>query len=248
MNKHVKPIVMSAMVLTLGLSLTACGQGRTVKEETVRMKNDVNRIGTRSTMPYNTGRIADNRNYVDGTGIGVTDNTTGMTNNRMGTNTDGLGMTNRGTTTDGLGMTNRGTTDGLGMTNRGTTTDGLGMKSNDVNRVGVNYHKEAKQLADRARLVSGVKKATVVVNNKDAIVGIDVNNVGKKATIEKQVHAALKNQYPHYNIHVTSDPNLHKRINTMNVNMGSAHPVKTLANDVAIMIRDIGAAVTRPLR
>nr|WP_262985695.1 YhcN/YlaJ family sporulation lipoprotein [Paenibacillus sp. PL91] len=108
--------------------------------------------------------------------------------------------------------------------------------------------KGAGQLENRAEMVNGVEEATVIVNNKDAIVGIDVDNTGKKAIIEKQVYAALKGQYPAYNIHVTSDQNMHQKIKSMNVNLTNGHPIKTLANDVSTMIRDISNAVTAPLR
>nr|WP_243864731.1 YhcN/YlaJ family sporulation lipoprotein [Paenibacillus castaneae] len=126
------------------------------------------------------------------------------------------------------------------------TNNRSNITNNKMNAAGTGQ--EAKQLVNRAELVSGVKKATVVVNNNDAIVGIDVDNTGKKAIIEKQVHSALKTQYPQYNIHVTSDPNLHERIRSIDGTHSMEHPVKTLGSDVTLLIRDIGNAVTRPFR
>ena len=177
MKKQLKPVFASFMVLAFGFSLAACGQDHTVKQNTIRVKNDMNRIGER-IIPGDNGTAARNINKMD-------------------------------------------------------TTNPL---------------KGANQLKNRAELVNGVNKATVVVHKNDAIVGIDVDNPVKKAIIEKQVYAALKGQFPAYNIHVTSDPDMHQKIKSMNVNLTNGHPIKTLANDVALMIRDIGNAISAPVR
>ncbi|HTG68287.1 MAG TPA: YhcN/YlaJ family sporulation lipoprotein [Candidatus Udaeobacter sp.] len=185
MRKQIKPVVVSLMVLALGLSMTACGQGYTSKDNAVRVKN---RIQSKS-MPYRNN---------------VTDNRVNKFDNRM---------------------------------------DTLNYRGNLANPSRI-----AKQLANRADKVPGVSKATVVIHKNDAIVGIDVDNTGKKAIIEKQVYAALMGQYPEYNIHVTSDGHIHQKIRSLNVSMTNGHPLKTLANDVAIIIRNIGKTVTAPLR
>lgn len=185
MHKQIKPVVVSLMVVVLGLSMSACGQGYTAKENAVRVKN---RIESKS-MPYR-----DN----------ITDNRVNTFDNRM---------------------------------------DTLDYRGNLANP-----SRSAKQLANRADKVPGVSKATVVIHKNDAIVGLDVDNTGKKAIIEKQVYAALKGQYPEYNIHVTSEGRIHQKIKSLNVSMTNGHPLKTLANDVAIIIRNIGETVTAPLR
>jgi YhcN/YlaJ family sporulation lipoprotein len=180
-KKQFKPIFTSIMVLALGFSIAACGQNGTVKENTMRVKNDLNRVGE---------RIVPN-------GTKTTDRKINAMNTRM---------------------------------------------------YSIDPLKGAGQLENRAERVSGVKEATVVVHNKEAIVGLDIDNIGKKAIIEKQVYAALKGQYPAYNIHITSDGNMHQKLKSMNKNVTNGHPIKTLANDVAIMIRDISNAATAPLR
>lgn len=185
MHKQIKPVVVSLMVLALGLSMTACGQGYMAKEKAIRGKN---RLESKM-MTYR-----DN----------VTDNRMNKFDKRMDT-----------------------------MDYRGNLA---------------NPSRSAKQLANRADKVPGVNKATVVIHKNDAIVGLDVDNTGKKAIIEKQVYAALKGQYPEYNIHVTSEEKIHQKIRSLNVSMTNGHPLKTLANDVAVIIRNIGGTVTAPLR
>ncbi|OBZ09281.1 YhcN/YlaJ family sporulation lipoprotein [Bacillus sp. FJAT-26390] len=219
MKKQFKPVVTSVMVLALGFSLAACSQNSTMKEKSMRVKNDMTRVEDK-IIPYGT------------THNGTTP---------YGTNRNGIAP--YGVNNDG--MTRYGTTDD-GITPYATNHSGLngtGTRMNSVDPL-----KAASHLANRAEMVTGVKKATVVVHNHDAIVGLDIDNPGKKAIIEKQVHAALKGQYPAYNIHVTSDQNMHQKIKSMSGNLTSGHPIKTLANDVAIMIRDIGNAITAPLR
>ncbi|WP_141502788.1 YhcN/YlaJ family sporulation lipoprotein [Paenibacillus luteus] len=224
MKKQLKPVITSLMVVAIGFSMSACSQNHTVKQQSMKAKNEMHRIESKA-VPYGTNMTDRRMNEMDyrtrnSTYNGM-DNMTG--NNRTYNNM------NNGTGVDNM------------MENR--------MGNSTYNRMhGMNTKQSADQLASRARSVSGVKMATVVVHNNEAIVGLDIDNKGKKAIIEKQVYAALKGQYPAYSIHVTSDHGMHQKIQKMNAGMTGAHPIKTLANDVAIMIRDIGNAVTAPLR
>ncbi|WP_054023547.1 YhcN/YlaJ family sporulation lipoprotein [Bacillus sp. FJAT-28004] len=218
MKKHLKPVLTTVMVLAIGFSVSACGQNNTVKQQSMRAKNDLHRIETK-TVPYGTNMTDRRINNLDNRAYGVDP----LLNN----NNNYPYSANRTYGVDG---------------------DGMNGIDGSIHKYGVDHNKSASQLANRAKSVSGVKKATVVIHNKDAIVGLDVDNIGKKAIIEKQVHAALKGQYPEYNFHVTSDQGMHKKIQTMNTSMTNGHPLKTLANDVTTIIRDIGNAITAPLR
>lgn len=111
---------------------------------------------------------------------------------------------------------------------------------------GLELSHSAKQLANRADQVTGVNKATVVLHKKEALVGLDVSDMGKRAIIEKQVYAALKGQYPVYNIHVTAERGIHDKIGKLDNGLTNGHPIKTFAHDVADIIRDIGDGVTEP--
>lgn len=233
MKKHLKPVLTSVMVLAIGFSISACGQNHTVNQKSMRVKNDMNRIESKM-VPHGTNMTDRRYNNLDNRAYGVDP----LVNNNNSYSANPYSA-NRTYGIDGDGMNGINSLNG---TNRMNGTDGT------VHRLGMDHNKSAGQLANRAKQVSGVKKATVVIHNKDAIVGLDVDNIGKKAIIEKQVHAALKGQYPEYNIHVTSDQGMHKKIQTMNTSMTNGHPLKTLANDVTIMIRDIGNAITAPLR
>ncbi|MDQ8738427.1 YhcN/YlaJ family sporulation lipoprotein [Paenibacillus sp. LHD-38] len=106
----------------------------------------------------------------------------------------------------------------------------------------------AKELANRADQVTGVNKATVFLHKKEALVGLDVTDTGKRAIIEKQVYAALIGQYPEFNIHVTSDRGIQEKIGKLDNGLTNGHPVNTLAHDVAVIIRAIGNAVTAPIK
>lgn len=70
----------------------------------------------------------------------------------------------------------------------------------------------ADQLAQIAEQVPGVEQADIAMNTADVLVGIEVDNLGKRHIIEKQVTSALHWQYPEYSYHVTSDETLRSKI------------------------------------
>lgn len=107
----------------------------------------------------------------------------------------------------------------------------------------------ADRIVNIAANVPGVTHATAVVNGKDAVIGLDINNITKsRAMIERDVANAVKKVEPGCNVHVTADGALHQRIRTLNSQVRSGHPVRTLAQDVGTIITDIGRAVTAPFR
>lgn len=99
----------------------------------------------------------------------------------------------------------------------------------------------AKQLENRADQVTGVGKAKVVLLKRDAFVALDLDENGKKSIIEKQVYAALKGQYPAYDIHVTSDEGLRERIHSLNGQIKNGASIQSLSKDAATIVRDINA-------
>ncbi|WCN37564.1 YhcN/YlaJ family sporulation lipoprotein [Aneurinibacillus uraniidurans] len=108
----------------------------------------------------------------------------------------------------------------------------------------------ADRMARTAMKVPGVAHATAVVNGKDAVIGLDTTSAAAqdKRAIEHKVANAVKKAEPGYNVHVTTDAQLHQRIRTLNTQVQTGHPVRTLANDVGVIIKDIGRAVTAPFR
>ncbi|WP_044478109.1 YhcN/YlaJ family sporulation lipoprotein [Paenibacillus antibioticophila] len=106
----------------------------------------------------------------------------------------------------------------------------------------------AKKITDEVTKVKGVSKATVLVHNKDVVVGIDVKDGEHKARIEDEIRYRVENSEPGYAVHVTSDKKIHERIKKLNTNMTGKNPIKTLGNDVGIIIQDIGEAVRAPFQ
>ncbi|WP_047153014.1 YhcN/YlaJ family sporulation lipoprotein [Aneurinibacillus tyrosinisolvens] len=145
-------------------------------------------------------------------------------------------------------------------TNRVATPDGVRTRSDGAgtaryNTIGVRPHaarNNEQRVADHmARLATGVKgvsRASAVVNGKDVIIGIDGANAADAKVKEREVYQALRKSQPGYNIHVTSDRNLHQRIRTLNTQMAAGHPVRDLTADIGALIRDIGRTVTAPFR
>ncbi|MED4581776.1 YhcN/YlaJ family sporulation lipoprotein [Brevibacillus choshinensis] len=110
----------------------------------------------------------------------------------------------------------------------------------------------AEHIAQVAKKIDGVTKATAVVNRQDAVVGVDVKQGSDMKQTEKKVHAAVKSAEPSLNVHVTSDAKLHGRIQSIHSQTYSrtqdGHPVKDMGADISSLIRDIGRTVTAPFR
>ncbi len=110
--------------------------------------------------------------------------------------------------------------------------------------------KVSDEIAKRVSGVKGVSKATVIVQNHDAIVGIDVKAGEDVKKVEQQVRREAERAESGYKVHVTSDRKLHTRIQSIRAQMKplDGHPIRNFTEDVGTLIRDIGRTATAPLR
>jgi YhcN/YlaJ family sporulation lipoprotein len=92
--------------------------------------------------------------------------------------------------------------------------------------------------------VSGISKATVIVYDRNAIVGINVSKRQNAATVEHKVAQAVKISDPGYDVHVTADPKLYTRIESIRKQL-VLHPNTNFSGDIRILIQDIDK-VTAP--
>ena len=91
-----------------------------------------------------------------------------------------------------------------------------------------NYTASADHLADLACRIKGVKKATALVVNKVAVVGITVDDKLERSrvgTIKYSVAEALKEDPRGATALVTADPGLVQRIREMNDDIHKGHPI-----------------------
>jgi len=144
--------------------------------------------------------------------------------------------------------------DGVKTNNyKARTMDNRGM-ANGGNAYSTDGHAANKEVSERiSRHISrmqGVSKATVFVHDRDAVVGLDLKNGTNRANVENAVRQSVEKMEPGYRVHVTADANLHSRIRTLQSQMVplDGHPVRNLSEDVGILLRDIGHAVTAPFR
>jgi|GEM_PF-2844433 len=246
MNKQIKKVALTAAALVMGLTITACTQNGTMEQKANRTGQDVRQLA-RDVNPMST----DGRNYTTHSDRYYTPNSYNARSNN-GMNNDGM---NNGSMNNGS-MNN-------GSMNNGTANNANGSRM--------------KQITDLAEKVQGVNKAVVLVNNNDCVVALDTNNKNT-AGIEKNVRNQLKKKFPSYDFHITSDKKLSERVNSLNtrftngngynsngLNNGNVNnnnngqyngynngyndsPVRNFADDVGDLIRDIGNAVTAPLR
>ncbi|QMV42957.1 YhcN/YlaJ family sporulation lipoprotein [Cohnella cholangitidis] len=108
----------------------------------------------------------------------------------------------------------------------------------------------SEKIAKDVSSVKGISKATVVVHNRDVIIGLDVKGGENAAAVEQKVVQAAHKSEPGYTVHVTAERGLHTRIQNLHSQMLplDGHPVRNFTEDVGILIQDIGNRVTRPLR
>ncbi|MFC3799565.1 YhcN/YlaJ family sporulation lipoprotein [Cohnella sp. GCM10012308] len=129
----------------------------------------------------------------------------------------------------------------------------VGSTDHNVLKEGANsssYRAASDKIAKHVYKVKGVSKATVIVHNRDAIVGIDVKQGENAKAVENQVRETVARSEPGYTVHVTSDKQYHARIKTLNSQMVplDGHPVRNFSEDVATLLRDIGHTVSAPFR
>lgn len=106
-----------------------------------------------------------------------------------------------------------------------------------------------EQLATIAEGVPGVEHAKVLMNDVDVVVGIQVDDTGKRQIVEKQVYSALRWQYPEYNYHVTADDTLFEQIKTADSGAGRSGErvrMQALNDQMEVIIRAIARSMTRP--
>jgi YhcN/YlaJ family sporulation lipoprotein len=106
----------------------------------------------------------------------------------------------------------------------------------------------ANRMARIAADINGVTKATAVVQGKDAIVGIDVEQGKNRSTVENNVLTAIRTGDPAYRVHVTSNADLNRRIRVLNEQVRSGQHTRTVGQDFGILVRDIGRTISAPFR
>lgn len=132
---------------------------------------------------------------------------------------------------------------------------------NDTMMNGQVMNDQQKRIRNDVLKVEGVNDATIVINDKNIIVGIDVDNVGRRVTVVNSVTNMLQSKYDNYQIHVTAERATHDRIRVLKDQMKPMdatsehttqhqhdHPVDHFAHDFKALLEEMGAAVTEPLR
>jgi YhcN/YlaJ family sporulation lipoprotein len=109
----------------------------------------------------------------------------------------------------------------------------------------------SEKMAQHVSSVKGVTKATVAIDNRNAVIGIDVKAGEDTAAVARNVKLKAEQAEPGYTVHVTADRNLHTRIQRFHQQMVplDGHPIHNTAEDIGVIIRDIGHALTQtPVR
>lgn len=149
----------------------------------------------------------------------------------------------------------------IGCTNQGGTTHtnnytAKTVKESKANNQHLNTKSTTKsshqalmkedELVKELEKMNGVNKATVYRDGQNVLVGLDVKDEKKAENIRNNVQTYMLKKHPNHQIHVTTDKNLHSRIQKLKPLDG--HPIRNTAEDVNILINDIGNVVTAPFR
>lgn len=189
---------------------------------------------------------------------GCTPNDTGLNNDRNRNLSTQTRINNNRSTND-MGMNNDWNTRNMGLDNPNNmnnnmlrnnelnngmnngTNDGLnnGMVRPDTN----NMSGSANTLAREIAALPEVDKASVVLSNDTAIVGIQLRGTTQgtmtnslKSKVEKMVKDKSTNIK---NVSVTTDPELYSRVKTMSTSIGDGTTLESLGEDIKDLIRRI---------
>ena len=120
-------------------------------------------------------------------------------------------------------------------------TSHMNMKSTETKKQRTSQKDE---LVKKIESIDGVKKATVYKDGQHVLIGMDLHDYKKEQNIKKEVQNYIAKEHPNHQIHITADQHLHSRIQKLKSLDG--HPIRNTAEDINILIKDIGSAVTAP--
>jgi len=97
----------------------------------------------------------------------------------------------------------------------------------------------AARASEAAEKIPGVDRATSIVQGMDIVVGIDANTQGNRNALENKVKQVISRNEQGYNVYVTADDDIHRKIRNLFTNMNN---VKTsnVTSGIGEIIYDIG--------
>ncbi|MHA6483181.1 YhcN/YlaJ family sporulation lipoprotein [Paenibacillus sp. strain BS8-2] len=107
----------------------------------------------------------------------------------------------------------------------------------------------SEQLIRIAEQVPGVEKAILAMNDNQVVVGIQVDDQGKRKIAEKQVVSQLMWQYPEYDYYVTSNNDLFDRVRTASQNqMKGQYRTRSVTSDkeISSIVDEIAKQSVKP--
>lgn len=102
------------------------------------------------------------------------------------------------------------------------------------------------ELVKKIESINEVEKVTVYKDGQHVLIGTYLHYYKKEENVKKEVQNYIAKEHPNHQIHITSDQHLHSRIQKLKSLDG--HPIQNTAEDINILIKDIGRAVTAPFQ
>ncbi|MFT8318376.1 MAG: YhcN/YlaJ family sporulation lipoprotein [Sporolactobacillus sp.] len=125
---------------------------------------------------------------------------------------------------------------------------------NQINQVPTTYQMNSdkrlsKRIADQAAAVNGVKRAHVVVNNNNVLIGLEADqSVNRLGALRKSVHDAVKPLARHRHVYITTDRRYVTKITNLETRFNAGKGMNEFRSDVVGIINDLSNAVKRPFQ
>ncbi len=131
-------------------------------------------------------------------------------------------------------------TDGNGVNVPNTTMPGS--INDNINITETN--KKAQDLANQLSNIEGVEKATVVISENTALIGVNCTEEflqsGDITSLKQDITESIKEEHPEItNVVVSETPDLYQRISNLSKDVGDGKPVKKLGNEFKQIINKI---------
>jgi|GEM_PF-6871683 len=163
-----------------------------------------------------------------------------------------LGCANNGQATNNAGKVNTGTPSNMNATPTGNANKNMNASGKNATSTSLNDDELRSTLQGHIGMVEGVNDSALVINERDIIVGLDVDNKADRAKIEQEIQQMIQNDHAGgvYNVYVTSDTSFYDRIRTLGDQMNplNGEPVKDFANDIQTLINDIGQSIENAIK
>ncbi len=94
--------------------------------------------------------------------------------------------------------------------------------------------------------LNGVQASEVVIFGRDVLIGVELDNMGKRKINEKQIFSSLTWQYPEYNYYITSNEQYRSQIASLESIIGANKVTEQVRSTIEHLVLAIGKDMAGP--